>query len=198
MEELSTKWLSTASPIEHALAETETAHIYLGGPAAARRSGDIQPEKFEASSSGGDRQHEPRKKRRVRAIDLPIGRLTPERAETYGLDYEKWYSSYHKALAVDLKEIQREGTALARALRGRKKVHIDSDAGTDLRFETKAISPIVSDGIISAEDIRRGFVRTSLPAGRLEVAIPPESGEGGIHGTDPLAFAGRPIVLPLF
>src|SRR5207249_11824529 len=120
-------------------------------------------------------QQQPRRKARVQDIELPIRRLQPARAETYGLDYQKWYSSYQKALAVDLKEVQREGTALARALRGRKKVHIDSDAGTDLRFETKAISPIVSDGIISAEDIRRGFVRTSLPAGRLEAAVRPES-----------------------
>ena len=28
-------------------------------------------------------------KQNTRDIDLPIGRLTPERAETYGLDYEK-------------------------------------------------------------------------------------------------------------
>src|SRR5436309_12593920 len=163
MHELSTKWLSAASPIEHALAETETAHIYLGGPADARRMRDIPPEKFEANSLGGDRQHEPRKKRRVRDIDLPIGRLTPERAETYGLDYEKWHSSYHKALAVDLKEIQREGRGLVRSLRGRKKVRIDSAAGTDLRFETKDIAPKLSDGIISPEDVHRGFVRTALP-----------------------------------
>ncbi len=198
MRELSTKWLSAASPIEHALAETETAHIYLGGPADARRMRDIPPEKFEANSLGGDRQHEPRRKRRVRDIDLPIGRLTPERAETYGLDYEKWYSSYHKALAVDLKEILRAGAALARSLRGRKKVRIYSDAGTDLRFETKAISPIVSDGIISAEDIRRGFVRTTLPAGRLEAAIRSESVNGEVRGTDSIAFAGRAIVRPWF
>jgi len=198
MEELSTKWLSTASPIEHAIAEAETAHIYLGGPADARRMRDIPPEKFEANSLGGDRQHEPRRKRRVRDIDLPIGRITPERAETYGLDYEKWYASYHKALGVDLKKIQQAGAALARSLRGRKKIRIESDAGTDLRFETKAIAPIVSDGIISAEDIRRGFVRTALPAGRLEVAVRPESVNGDIRGTDPIPFAGRAIVRPWF
>jgi len=198
MHELSTKWLSTASPIEHAIAEAETAHIYLGGPADARRMRDIPPEKFEANSLGGDRQHEPRRKRRVRDIDLPIGRITPERAETYGLDYEKWYASYHKALAVDLKQIQREGRALAQSFRGRKKVRIVSDAGTDLRFEPKAIPPIVSDGIISAEDIRRGFVRTTLPAGRLEAAVRPESVNGECRGTDSIAFAGRAIVHPWF
>src|SRR5206468_1392103 len=57
---------------------------------------------------------EARRKRRVRDIDLPIERITPERAETYGLDYEKWYASYQKALAVDLKKIQQAGAALAR------------------------------------------------------------------------------------
>ena len=198
MHELSTKWLSTASPIEHAIAEAETAHIYLGGPADARRMRDIPPEKFEANSLGGDRQHEPRRKRRVRDIDLPIGRITPERAETYGLDYASWSRSYRDALAVDLKEIQRRGIALARSLRGRKKVRLRSDAGTDLRFEMKAIPPIVSDGIISAEDIRRGFVQTSLPAGRLEFSVRPESVDGEIRSTDPIPFAGRAIVHPWF
>src|SRR2546422_8905733 len=82
MEELSTKWLSTASPIEHAIAEAETAHIYLGGPANARRMRDIPPEKFEANSLGGDRQHEPRRKRRGRGNAMPHGGLTPEAAET--------------------------------------------------------------------------------------------------------------------
>jgi len=198
MQELSTKWLSTASPAEHAIARAETAHIYLGGPADARRMRDIPAEKFEANSLGGDRQHEPRRRRRVRDIDLPIGRLTPERAETYGLDYASWSRSYHDALAVDLKEIQREGRALALSLRGRKKVRIRSDAGTDLRFQTKAIPPIVSDGIISPADIRRGFVRTTLPAGRLELAVQPESVEGEIRGTDPIPFGGRAIVRPSF
>src|SRR3989442_510948 len=166
MHELSTKWLSAASPIEHAIAEAETAHIYLGGPADARRMRDIPPEKFEANSLGGDRQHEPRRKRRVRDIDLPIGRLTPERAETYGLDYEKWYGSYHKALAVDLKEIQRAGAALARSLRGRKKVRVDSEAGAGLRFATEGLAPLGSGGPISAQDIRRGFVPTTVAVWR--------------------------------
>ncbi|MGI0148609.1 MAG: hypothetical protein ACREDF_03635, partial [Thermoplasmata archaeon] len=149
MQELSSKWLSAASPIEHAISETETAHIYLGGPADARRMREIPPEKFEANDMGNIRQHEPRRKRRVRDVDLPIGRVTPERAEAYGLDYARWHRSYHDALAVDLKEIQRTGTALARSLKGRKRVHISSDAGTDLKFETKAIGPVLNDGIIS-------------------------------------------------
>src|SRR5256712_8179379 len=99
MEELSTKWLSTASPIEHALAETETAHIYLGGPADARRMREIPPEKFEANSLGGDRQHEPRKKRRGPGNRPPLSGPSPARAPTHRLDPPQMDSKHHTTLA---------------------------------------------------------------------------------------------------
>src|SRR2546430_13280281 len=121
MEELSTKWLSTASPIEHAIAEAETAHIYLGGPADARRMRDIPPEKFEANSLGGDRQHEPRKKRRGRGTDLPLGGPPPGGGGAYGPAYQKWESSYQQATAAGLKGGQAGGTAAAPAPPGRDK-----------------------------------------------------------------------------
>lgn len=198
MEELPTKWLSAASPIEHSIAETETANIYLGGPADASRMRNIPPGKMEANEMGNIRQHEPRRKRKVRDVDLSIGRVTPERAQAYGLDFAQWSRNYHAALAVDLREIERSGNALARRLRGRKPVRIVSDAGTDLRFETKAIAPVLSDGIISPADIRRGFVQTALPAGRLEAAVRPESVNGEVRATDPIPYGGRAIVSPWF
>jgi len=193
MHQLSTRWLRQPSPAEYAINTAITADVYLGGPADARRMRDIPPEKFDANSIGGVRQDEPKRKRRVRHVDLPIGRVTRERAEAYGLDYGRWNTSYHAALEVDLKEIQRAGTQFARSLRGRKSVRLTSDAGTDLRFETKPIPPAVDDGIIGAADVRRGFVETALPGGRLEGALRPESVEGEVHSTDPMFFAGRTI-----
>ncbi len=198
MRELSTRWLSQPSPVEFAIHDAITADVYLGGPGDARRMRDILPEKFDANSLGNQRQDEPLRRRRVRHVDLPIGRVNPERAEAYGLDFTRWQASYHAALGVDLKAIRKRGVTLARSLRGRKKVRITSDAGTDLWFETKPIAPIVDDGIIDAQDIRRGFVNTSLPAGRLEGAIRPDSVEGEVRSSDPMFFAGRTIVRPWF
>ncbi len=198
MHELSTKWLSQPSPAEYAIDSTCTAGIYLGGPADARRMKDIPPEKMDANSLGGSRQHEPRRRRKVPYVNLPIGRITRERAEAYGLDYARWHRSYHAALGVDLKDIQKWGAALARRLSGRKKVRVVSDAGTDLRFETKPITPVVDDGIVGPADKRRGFVETSLPAGKLEGAVRPESANGEVRGADSLFFAGRTIVRPWF
>ncbi len=196
MRELSTKWLGQPSPVEYAIHKTVTADMYLGGPGDARRMRDIPPEKFDANAMGNFRQDEPLRKRRVRHVDLPIGRVTAERAEAYGLDYEKWYASYQAALRVDLAAIQKRGGALARSLSGRKRVHITSDDGTDFRFATKPILPAVDDGIIDAQDVRRGFVNTALPAGRLEGAIQPESAEGEVRASDPIFFAGRTIRRP--
>jgi leucyl aminopeptidase (aminopeptidase T) len=198
MRELSVKWLSQPSPVHLAIDSISTATIYLGGPADARRMKEIPPEKFDANSLGNLRQHEPQRRRKVRHVELPIGRVTPERAEAYGLDYAKWSRSYHAALAVDLKEIQRKGVRLARTLAGRKRVRLASDAGTDLRFETKAITPALDDGIISPDDVRRGFVETALPAGKLEVAIRPESANGEVHSTDSLFFGGHTVVRPWY
>lgn len=198
MQELSTRWLRLPSPAEYAIGTAITADVYLGGPGDARRMRDIPPEKFDANSLGGLRQDEPRRKRKVRHVDLPIGRVTRERAEAYGLDYKRWHRSYRTALAVDLKVIRKEGTALARSLSGRKKVRLLSDAGTDLRFETKPIPPVVNDGIISPTDVRRGFVDTSLPAGKLEAAMRPESVTGEVHSTDPFFLTGRTVVRPWY
>ncbi|TLZ50639.1 MAG: hypothetical protein E6K18_06890 [Methanobacteriota archaeon] len=198
MHELSTKWLSAPSPAEYALNETATAGIYLGGPADARRMRDIPAEKFDANATGGMRQDEPARRRKARSVDLPIGRVTPERAAAYGLDYGKWYRSYHAALAVDLKTIQKRGVALAKKLATHRKVRITGDGGTDLRFVVKTLPPAIDDGIISPADVRRGFVGTTLPAGKLEGAMVPDSVNGEVHAKDPIFFAGRTIVRPWF
>ena len=193
MHELSTKWLSQPSPVEHAIGRAITADVYLGGPADARRMRDIPPEKFEANATGGQKQDEPRRRRRVRHVDLPIGRVTPERAEAYGLDYGRWYRSYHAALAVNLAAIHQAGASLARSLAGRKTVRVTSKEGTDLRFETKPIPPAIDDGIISAADVRRGFVDAALPAGTLVAAVRPESAEGEVRSGDPMFYGGRTV-----
>lgn len=198
MRELSMKWLSQPSPVHLAIDSISTAAIYLGGPADARRMREIPPEKFDANSLGNLRQHEPQRRRKVRTVDLPIGRVTPERAAAYGLDYADWSRSYNAALAVDLKVIQRAGAALARRLEGRRTVRLTSDGGTDLRFETKPISPAIDDGIISPPDLRRGLVETALPAGKVEAAIRPESANGEVHSTDSIFIAGRAVVHPWY
>jgi hypothetical protein len=128
MQELPLKWLRAPSLAEIAINKAITAYVYLGGPRDARRMRTIPPEKFDANAMGNIRQDKPRMKRRVRHIDLPIGRVCPERADAYGLDYELWQKSYNAALAADLGEIRKAGEQWHSELKGRRKVRITSNA----------------------------------------------------------------------
>jgi len=193
MLELPMRWLRVASPAQRAVNKAITAYIYLGGPGDARRMREIPPEKFDANAIGNVRQNEPRRRRLVRSVDLSIGRVTPERAEAYGLDYLRWRRSFEAALAVDLRGIQNRGAAWSRALSGLKRIRVVSDAGTDLRFETKGIRPLVDDGIVGDADVRRGVAATSLPAGKVEVAVRQDSAEGEVRFEDPLFLMGRKV-----
>jgi leucyl aminopeptidase (aminopeptidase T) len=193
MQELPAKWLRAPSPVEIAINRVITASIYLGGPRDARRMQGISPEKFDANSLGNIKQDEPLRKRRVRHIDLPIGRLCPERAQAYGLDYELWRRSYDAALEVNLEEIQKVGEEWRSKLKGQTKVRITSDAGTGLTFKTKPLEPMIEDGIISERDRKHGFVSTSLPAGKIVCAAQPTSARGEVHFTDPIFIMGRSV-----
>jgi leucyl aminopeptidase (aminopeptidase T) len=193
MEELPARWLRTPSPAEYALNSAITADIYLGGPRDARRFKSIPTEKFAANEVGGTRQREPRYQRKVRHVDLPVGRVCPERAEAYGLDYEKWEKNYYSALEVDLREIQRAASKWIKKLRGHRKMQIHSEAGTDLRITAKPIPPLVDDGIVGPSDIRRGFSETTLPAGKILWSVNQSSAEGEVHSTDPVIILGRAV-----
>jgi aminopeptidase len=193
MEDLPTRWLREPSQVELAINKTVTAHVYLGGPADARRFSSIPLDKFDANAIGNLKQDEPRQRRRVRQVDLPIGRVCQERAEAYSLDYPRWRQSYEAALAVDLDDIRKAGLEWAQKLKGRKKVRITSNSGTDLRFETKDMAPFVDDGIIDAKDVRSEHLETSLPAGKVVSAILPNSAEGEMHFAEPVLLAGKVI-----
>src|SRR2546425_384467 len=134
MHELSAKWLSAASPIEHALAETETAHIYLGGPADARRMRDIPPEKFEANSLGGDRQHEPRKKRRGGGTGLPRGGrpsgIGERRGSRHGPHCVRRTSDRPPMVPDPIREDHRIGSCQARRAPASNAAAVEVTAGT--------------------------------------------------------------------
>ena len=72
-------------------------------------------------------------------------------------------------------------------------MRITSDAGTDLKFETKTDRPLVDDGIISRQDVRSGLIEASLPAGKVISSVMADSAEGEIRFTDPIFLMGRSV-----
>jgi hypothetical protein len=193
MQELPARWLREPSRAEISINKAISASVYLGGPQDARRMRSIPASKFDANAIGNLRQDEPRANRKVRHIDLPIGRVCPQRAQAYGLNCQSWRKSYDAALGMSLERIRNTGNVLRSKLKGRTRVRISSNAGTNLTFETKQLKPMIEDGIISVSDIRRGFISTTLPAGKIVCAVDPTSANGNVRFTDPIFLMGRSV-----
>jgi aminopeptidase len=135
------------------------------------------------------------RKRGVRAVLLGNG-LYPsaERAEQFDISRRDLAEMLYGGLDVDYTQLQRTGEAMRQVLAAGKEVRITAPNGTDLRARIAGRPAYVSDGIISAEDRRRGGPATSvwLPAGEVYVIPVPGSAEG-VLVTDQDFFRGERI-----
>lgn len=135
------------------------------------------------------------RKRGVRAVLLGNG-LYPsaERAEQFDVSRRDLAEMLYGGLDVDYTQLQRTGEAMRQVLAAGKEVRITAPNGTDLRVRIAGRPAYVSDGVISAEDRRRGGPATSvwLPAGEVYVIPVPGSAEG-VLVTDQDFFRGERI-----
>jgi leucyl aminopeptidase (aminopeptidase T) len=119
---------------------------------------------------------------------------TAERAEQLDVSRGELADALYGGVDVDYAQLQATGEQIRRVLAGGKQVRITAPNGTDLRVRIAGRSPYVSDGVISAEDRRRGGPATSvwLPAGEVYVVPGPGSADG-VLVADGLFFEGERI-----
>lgn len=157
-----------------------TVCIIMSGPDDPETLIKIPSEKLKALRISSSKLYEIELRRRVRQAEILIGKVSRRRAESYGLDYDNWMRVMREALSVDYDRIREMGRKLAEEIRGAKEVHISSNSGTDLRFRIDGRPVIIEDGIIDEEDIEKGFISTSLPAGCMIVAPIEDSAYGRV------------------
>ena len=156
--------------------------VVIGTEAGEQRTlKGVPQERIEARSRAGAPMVALMRKRGVRAAFLGNG-LYPsaERAEQLDISRRKLAELLYGGLNVDYEQLQRSGEAIRQVLAAGKEVRITAPNGTDLRVRIGGRPVNVSDGIISAEDRRRGGPATSvwLPAGEVYVMPVPGSAEG--------------------
>jgi leucyl aminopeptidase (aminopeptidase T) len=97
------------------------AVINIGGPedpAILRKNpGEKMAKAFEADRAVSERIRE----RKIRNIFLPIGMLTPQRAQAYGFNLDHWRRVTNNALDVDHEKMSVLGKKLASQLEGASK-----------------------------------------------------------------------------
>jgi aminopeptidase len=134
-------------------------------------------------------------KRGVRTVALGNG-LYPsaERAEQFDVSREELAEMMYGGIAADFEQLQSTGQQVRQLLAGGKELHISNPNGTDLRVGIANRQVSVNDGIISAEERKRGGAATSvwLPAGEVYLTPVPGTGEGTFVA-DQLFFRGEAI-----
>jgi leucyl aminopeptidase (aminopeptidase T) len=117
--------------------------------------------------------------RGVRAVTLGNGLYpTAERAEHFGVSRDELAKIMYGGIDTDYEQLARTGEALRAALASGKELRITAPSGTDLRVPIAGRAVHLSDGVISAEDRKKGGTALSvwLPAG--EVYLVPRAGGG--------------------
>jgi leucyl aminopeptidase (aminopeptidase T) len=166
--------------------------VIIGTESGEQRTlAGVPPARIEARSRADAPVLALLRKRGVRSVWLGSG-LYPsaERAEQLGVSRRELADMLYGGINVDYEQLQRTGGAIRQVLEAGNEVRITAPNGTDLRVRVAGRPVYVSDGIISAEDRRRGGPATSvwLPAG--EVYLIPSSAEG-VLVTDDDVFGGK-------
>ena len=170
--------------------------VFIGMEAGEQRTlKGVPSERMAARSAAFRPVVEAFRKRGVRQVLLGNGLYpTAERAEQLEVSRRELADALYGGVNVDYAQLQTTGEQIRRVLAGGKQVRITAPNGTDLRVRIAGRPAYVSDGVISAEDRRRGGPATSvwLPAGEVYVGPGPGSAQG-VLVADRLFFEGERI-----
>ena len=122
-------------------------------------------------------------KRNVRSVNVGNGLYpTAYRAKRFGMSQDDLAKTFWEAVNADYTAVQTTGESVKTALSTGKEVHITNPNGTDLKVKIEGRQFFVSDGIISADDVKKGgpAVSVYLPAGEVYCAPVPGTAEGTV------------------
>ena len=157
----------------------ETACINLHGPEKPDPE-SVKAENLESFRMALKPVADREEKLKVKILDVYLGKVTPKRAKTYGLDYEEWLKVILESIKTDYAQIKTIGKRVAEVLLYGKDVVITNEAGTELKLELEGRKPFVNDGIIDKEDVEDCRTQSILPAGAVEIAPIESSADGTI------------------
>ena len=96
--------------------------------------------------------------------------------------FDELNDMFWNAVNVDYTKLEATGKSVKSILMAGKEVHITNPNGTDLKVRIENMPVNVSDGILSPEDLQKGYVSSQvyLPAGEVYSATVPGTAEGKI------------------
>jgi leucyl aminopeptidase (aminopeptidase T) len=134
-------------------------------------------------------------KNNVRQVSLGNGLFPTEAtAKRYGLAQDELSKSFWDAVNVDYSKLQYTGDSVRSILAAGKEIQVTNPNGTDIKFRIESRPVLVSDGVISKDDVAKGGAACQvwLPAGEVYATPVPGTAEGKIV-VDRHYFQGKEI-----
>ena len=141
----------------------------------------VPPARMAARSIAGQPVSDLYYSRSIRQVNLGNGLdPTASLAMQFAIPLADLEKLFWDGVNVDYARLQATGQTVAKLLEGGQELRITNPNGTDLRMKVNARPVLVSDGVISAEDVQKGGVACQvwLPAGEVYLTPVPGTAEG--------------------
>ncbi len=164
------EYLEASDPFGLSVIDIATASIFISGPEDPERLKQIPAERWNVVSKADKPFYDRLFERRVRSAEILLGHVTPQRAKTYGYNFDSWKKNVYDALDVKYEDMRRLGKKLRDLLEQTQKVHIMAPNGTDLTFDLADRPVNINDGVVDEEDVNKGAIFVGLPSGAVQLA----------------------------
>jgi leucyl aminopeptidase (aminopeptidase T) len=177
---------SQAPVLDLALSKVFDVVISLSNGTSENLFEGADPQRVAARGKAGEAIGQAFMKENVRQVEIGNGLYpTPWRAQRLGMSETELARTFWEGVNVDHAALQTRGQAVKGALAAGNELHISHPNGTDYRMRIQGRPVLVSDGVISPEDIRSGgpALQVFLPAGEVYTTPVAGTGEGRIVAT---------------
>jgi leucyl aminopeptidase (aminopeptidase T) len=144
---------------------------------------DIPPERFINRGKANEPVSELIKTRKIKGVTLGNGLYPVEAlAKQYGITKKELSDIFWKGINVDYTKLEATGKSVKAIFSAGKEVHITNENGTDLKVGIENRKVLVSDGVLTNEDIQEGYASSQvyLPAGEVYMSTVPGTAEGKV------------------
>ncbi len=163
---------------EWAALKASDAYIDLYGPSDARREEALPPAFVRRTQSNNHELMRVIQKYGVRTVRWDLGRTSELWAQRYHVDLKTWRRELVEAALVDPRDMQRDGSRIAKHLQRGREAIVTHPNGTRLTLRLAHRRPKVDDGVMDDEDVKAGNVMMVMPAGVASVTVDELRGEG--------------------
>lgn len=194
--EVPAKYDSQERKLELALADVVDVGIVVGSTQSPDLLADVPD--IATRRSARDKAFEPVFKKWAegnRFVEVNNGLYpTAWRAKRYGMSEEDLSRMFWQGVNVDYSDLQARGEAIRKTLARAKEMRVRAANGTDLRLRIEGRPIVVSDGVLSDEDRKRGGTAAwaYLPAGEVALTPVPGTAQGKVV-FDRLFFDGKEV-----